>query len=216
MKAKVEPGTAVGAIGAQSIGEPGTQMTLKTFHFAGVASMNVTLGVPRIKEIINAAKLISTPIINAKLVNENSETAARIVKGRIEKTYLGDIASVIEEAWAANYVYIGVHIDMQAIEKLQLELTLEEIKWAIVKAPKLKIKEDRVTVIPSKHRVRIYIDHEKEDAYFLLKNLKRHLPKIVVKGIPTLERAVISDDKNQRKLLVEGYGLKEVMITEGE
>ena len=53
----------MGAFGAQSIGEPGTQMTLKTFHFAGVASMNVTLGVPRIKEIINAAKNISTPII---------------------------------------------------------------------------------------------------------------------------------------------------------
>ena len=52
----------MGAFGAQSIGEPGTQMTLKTFHFAGVASMNVTLGVPRIKEIINAAKNISTPI----------------------------------------------------------------------------------------------------------------------------------------------------------
>lgn len=40
-------GTAVGALGAQSIGEPGTQMTLKTFHFAGVASMNITQGVPR-------------------------------------------------------------------------------------------------------------------------------------------------------------------------
>lgn len=67
-RAKIEPGTAVGALGAQSIGEPGTQvclfiqlfclfanvlvqMTLKTFHFAGVASMNVTLGVPRIKEV---------------------------------------------------------------------------------------------------------------------------------------------------------------------
>ena len=53
-----EPGSTVGAIGAQSIGEPGTQMTLKTFHFAGVASMNVTLGVPRLKEIINGAKSI--------------------------------------------------------------------------------------------------------------------------------------------------------------
>jgi len=59
----VHAGSTVGAFGAQSIGEPGTQMTLKTFHFAGVASMNVTLGVPRIKEIINAAKNISTPII---------------------------------------------------------------------------------------------------------------------------------------------------------
>ncbi|KAG7254631.1 hypothetical protein CRUP_012385, partial [Coryphaenoides rupestris] len=52
-RAQMEPGSAVGALCAQSIGEPGTQMTLKTFHFAGVASMNITLGVPRIKEIIN-------------------------------------------------------------------------------------------------------------------------------------------------------------------
>ncbi|EHL00082.1 putative DNA-directed RNA polymerase III subunit RPC1 [Glarea lozoyensis 74030] len=57
-KAHVEPGHAVGAVGAQSIGEPGTQMTLKTFHFAGVAGMSITQGVPRIKEIINASKVI--------------------------------------------------------------------------------------------------------------------------------------------------------------
>ena len=59
-------GATVGAFGAQSIGEPGTQMTLKTFHFAGVASMNITLGVPRIKEIINAAKTIATPIMDVR------------------------------------------------------------------------------------------------------------------------------------------------------
>lgn len=69
MRAKIEPGTAVGALAAQSIGEPGTQMTLKTFHFAGVASMNITQGVPRIKEIINASPKISTPIITAALVS---------------------------------------------------------------------------------------------------------------------------------------------------
>ena len=69
MRAKIEPGTAVGALAAQSIGEPGTQMTLKTFHFAGVAAMNITQGVPRIKEIINASPKISTPIITATLVN---------------------------------------------------------------------------------------------------------------------------------------------------
>lgn len=91
---KVYPGSTVGAVGAQSIGEPGTQMTLKTFHFAGVATMNVTLGVPRIKEIINAAKLISTPIISCKLVTNDSEPSARIVKGRLERTHLGDVSSL--------------------------------------------------------------------------------------------------------------------------
>ena len=59
-------GSTVGAFGAQSIGEPGTQMTLKTFHFAGVASMNITQGVPRIKEIINASKNISTPVMKVQ------------------------------------------------------------------------------------------------------------------------------------------------------
>ena len=78
---RIEPGSAVGAVGAQSIGEPGTQMTLKTFHFAGVASMNVTLGVPRIKEIINAAKTISTPVIRAELNAPHDEASARSVRG---------------------------------------------------------------------------------------------------------------------------------------
>lgn len=46
---KVQPGEMVGALAAQSLGEPATQMTLNTFHFAGVSSKNVTLGVPRLK-----------------------------------------------------------------------------------------------------------------------------------------------------------------------
>merc|ERR1711959_367551 len=69
VQAVLMPGEAVGAVAAQSIAEPATQMTLKTFHFAGVASMNVTLGVPRITEIIDAVVKIRTPIINAKLIN---------------------------------------------------------------------------------------------------------------------------------------------------
>eukprot|EP00198_Chlamydomonas_reinhardtii_P014024 XP_001703361.1 predicted protein [Chlamydomonas reinhardtii] len=88
----------VACVGQQSsIGEPGTQMTLKTFHFAGVASMNVTLGVPRIKEIINAARTISTPIIKVvALAVDNDVKAARLVKGRLEKTTLGQVARHIK------------------------------------------------------------------------------------------------------------------------
>ncbi|KAI0056684.1 beta and beta-prime subunits of DNA dependent RNA-polymerase [Artomyces pyxidatus] len=221
VKAKIEPGSTVGAVGAQSIGEPGTQMTLKTFHFAGVASMNVTLGVPRIKEIINAAKLISTPIISCKLVTSDSEASARIVKGRLEKTHLGDIASVLEEAWAPEYTYIGVIIDVESIQKLQLELTLDDIKWAIVSAKKLKIKPDAITIIPRKNRLRIYVDGL--DKYYRLRDLKRSLPDVVVKGVPSIARAIINvkekDDgrgkKGDKELLVEGYGLQKVMTTEG-
>ena len=106
-KAKLEYGTAVGALGAQSIGEPGTQMTLKTFHFAGVASMNITLGVPRIKEIISAAKNISTPIITAKLENDTDLRVARIVKARLEKCVLEDVMTLNDLADLDHDVYRG-------------------------------------------------------------------------------------------------------------
>ena len=60
-RAKVEQGEAVGTVAAQSVGEPGTQMTMRTFHYAGVAELNVTLGLPRLIEIVDARKKISTP-----------------------------------------------------------------------------------------------------------------------------------------------------------
>ena len=111
-KAMIQPGEACGAVAAQSIGEPTTQMTLKTFHFAGVASMNVTLGVPRIKEIINATDKISTPIIKARLENESNQVAARIVKARIEKTELGDVAEYIKEVYSPQGCYLSLKIDL--------------------------------------------------------------------------------------------------------
>ena len=92
-RSRVQPGHAVGAVGAQSIGEPGTQMTLKTFHFAGVAGMSITQGVPRIKEIINGSKIISTPLISCRLDNESDDGTARLVKSRIEKTHLRDVSN---------------------------------------------------------------------------------------------------------------------------
>src|SRR3989338_7844841 len=65
--AKIQPGEAVGVISAESIGEPGTQMTLNTFHFAGVAEMNVTLGLPRIIEILDGRKELQTPAMEIYL-----------------------------------------------------------------------------------------------------------------------------------------------------
>ncbi|PWW74921.1 beta and beta-prime subunits of DNA dependent RNA-polymerase, partial [Tuber magnatum] len=223
-KAKVEPGSAVGAVGAQSIGEPGTQMTLKTFHFAGVASMNVTLGVPRIKEIINASKVISTPIITCTLVTEDDERAARIVKGRIEKTYLEDIISYIEDVCSRDDNYVSIRLDQETISRLQLELTIDDIVTALVKA-KLKINRQDIRVIGN--RIRIYVHEmaekdrkrtkDESDVFLRVQNLKRALPRVAVKGYPNAARAVVKkDDKTgKNQILVEGYGLKLCMNTDG-
>lgn len=69
VSAAVAPGEAVGMLAAQSIGEPSTQMTLNTFHFAGRGDMNVTLGIPRLKEILTiAATNIKTPQMTIPLI----------------------------------------------------------------------------------------------------------------------------------------------------
>lgn len=129
-RAVTEPGTAVGAVAAQSIGEPGTQMTLKTFHFAGVASMNITQGVPRIVEIINATKTISTPVITAEIVNNTSMEYARKVKSRIEKTTLGEVSSYIEEVYKQDDCYLVIRLDLNRIKVLGLEINAETIRYS--------------------------------------------------------------------------------------
>lgn len=128
--AVTEPGTAVGAVAAQSIGEPGTQMTLKTFHFAGVASMNITQGVPRIVEIINASKNISTPVITAEIMNNTSMEYARKVKARVEKTTLGEISSYIEEVYKPTDCFILIKLDLDRIRVLGLEVNAETIQYS--------------------------------------------------------------------------------------
>ena len=70
MQATAFPGEMIGTVAAQSIGEPTTQMTLNTFHFAGVSAKNVTLGVPRLTEIINIAKNIKTPSLTVFLLGD--------------------------------------------------------------------------------------------------------------------------------------------------
>ncbi|KAJ1979758.1 DNA-directed RNA polymerase II core subunit rpo21 [Dimargaris cristalligena] len=96
--AQVNPGEMVGTLAAQSIGEPATQMTLNTFHYAGVSSKNVTLGVPRLKEIINVATNIKTPSLTVFLDQEYGRNAdrAKEIQAAIEHTTLQTVTSVAE------------------------------------------------------------------------------------------------------------------------
>ncbi|XP_062226032.1 DNA-directed RNA polymerase III subunit 1 isoform X1 [Phragmites australis] len=212
---KIEAGASIGAIGAQSIGEPGTQMTLKTFHFAGVASMNVTLGVPRIKEIINAAKKISTPIITAELLSRQDVLSARIVKGSMEKAVLGEVAAAIKIVLKSSQPSLVVKLDMQRIEALHMGISADSVQLSILNHPKIKLKSEHVRVI-DRAKLRIYpAGTDKCKLQLELHNLKSMLPKVIVKGIPTVERAVINKTKDGYNLLVEGTNLLAVMGTPG-
>lgn len=89
------PGEMVGALAAQSLGEPATQMTLNTFHYAGVSAKNVTLGVPRLKEIINVSKKPKTPSLTVFLTGAAARDAekAKDVLCRLEHTTLRKVTA---------------------------------------------------------------------------------------------------------------------------
>ncbi len=224
-KAEIEPGTAIGAIGAQSIGEPGTQMTLKTFHFAGVANMHITQGVPRIKEIINASPRISTPVITCNLDNKSDGIAARVVKGRIEQTFLRDIIEHIEDVWSAGGSYVAFKVDFDTVGRLQLDLTMADIISLLTKHKKLRISP--LSVRCWRNYIRIDIQHtekpkrgktapEERELFLRVQDLKRALPDIPVCGYPGASRAVIKTSSDgDHTLLVEGYGLRACMTTQG-
>ncbi|XP_044743832.1 DNA-directed RNA polymerase II subunit RPB1 [Chrysoperla carnea] len=94
-QAQCAPGEMVGALAAQSLGEPATQMTLNTFHFAGVSSKNVTLGVPRLKEIINISKKPKAPSLTVFLTGAAARDAekAKNVLCRLEHTTLRKVTA---------------------------------------------------------------------------------------------------------------------------
>jgi len=91
-KAKVNPGECVGLVSAESIGEPGTQMTLNTFHFAGVSEMNVTTGLPRIIEIFDARKTIKTPMMEIFMTSShNTFEKVKSFAADIKETSFGEV-----------------------------------------------------------------------------------------------------------------------------
>ncbi|KAL9118312.1 MAG: hypothetical protein Q9187_005144, partial [Circinaria calcarea] len=97
-RAAVNPGEMVGVLAAQSIGEPATQMTLNTFHFAGVSSKNVTLGVPRLKEILNCARNIKTPALTVYQEggNTGNQESAKLLRSAVEHTTLRSVTETTE------------------------------------------------------------------------------------------------------------------------
>ncbi|EZA62907.1 DNA-directed RNA polymerase III subunit RPC1 [Ooceraea biroi] len=217
MKAIIEPGTAVGALAAQSIGEPGTQMTLKTFHFAGVAAMNITQGVPRIKEIINASPKISTPVITVSLINETDPVFAAQVKARIEKTTLKDILEYFDEVYLYNEHFFIMQLDMKRIKCLQLEVDVNSISYVICTS-KLKLTPKNVRVI-NESTIIIQPNSQKECVSFPFSQLRNAIPNIVIKGLPSVSRVVVDNvdigGRTKYTLFVEGDNFREVMATRG-
>jgi len=198
----MEPGEAAGIVAAQSIGEPGTQMTMRTFHYAGVAEIDVTLGLPRLIEILDVRKNPSTPMMTIRLLPEYAKdrNKAREVANRIEATYILDVADITTDI---RNMRIIISLDSKALERKQL--TIEEVKKKIEKGLKVEVGEEDGKLI-------IQVS---EPSYKALMDTFDKLKKLVLAGIKEIKRVIIRKEGDEYVLYTEGSNLKKVMKVKG-
>ena len=130
MTAQVDAGESVGLVSAESIGEPGTQMTLNTFHYAGVAEMNVTMGLPRIIEILDGRKTIKTPKMEIFLkAPYNKGKDIREIALQVKETKLDDIGL----EYSMNIVDFKIEVKLNTARMKEIKATANAVAKAVEK-----------------------------------------------------------------------------------
>ncbi|KAK2594747.1 DNA-directed RNA polymerase III subunit C1 (rpo31) [Conoideocrella luteorostrata] len=221
-RADCEPDYPVSAIGARSISEPETQMTLKIFHFVSIASVSITQCVPRIKKIINASRSIGTPVVAYLLLKNKQIEVARVIKTQIEETYLSDILNCIEVKWQASKGSIIMQVTMSTLADLQLSIGVYDVARVLLSKRKLKIAPRNISVDRDSICIRTSSSKSKSEADNsgdMLRRanlLCRELRTVPISGFPEVVRALEeTSEENTHRLVVEGYGLRSCMNTEG-
>lgn len=151
LQSLVAPGEMIGCVAAQSIGEPATQMTLNTFHYAGVSAKNVTLGVPRLREIINVAKKIKTPSLSVYLKPEVSRAKerAKSVQCALEYTTLRSVTHATEVWYDPDPMSTIIPEDVEFV-KSYYEMPDEEIDPDKISPWLLRIELNREMMVDKK------------------------------------------------------------------
>ncbi|DAC73226.1 MAG TPA: DNA-directed RNA polymerase subunit A'' [Thermoplasmata archaeon] len=202
-KNRIDPTEACGMIGAQSIGEPGTQMTMRTFHYAGVAEINVTLGLPRLIEIVDARSTPSTPMMNIYLRDEYrvNPDLAKEIANKIEITRLTDVADIEMDLVNIN---ISIKPNKKTMEKKGI--IIDDLLERVQSVRKLTARVE-------KDVVKVTLD---EPGYKILQNTNETLKNLKIKGIDGIKRVIIRKEPNEGYVIYsEGSNLKEVLDIEG-
>ena len=205
-RALAEPGEAVGVVTAQSIGEPGTQMTLRTFHFAGVKERNVTLGLPRLIELVDARKKPVTPTMDIYLDKEHrvSREKALEVAQQIIFTKVGDLILKTDTD------YTGVISFHLSEEKLNERGCNFKDVYEVLKGSKKKYD---ISMNEKKYFIKVTMPEE-SDAQLIL-TLKNKLLNARVKGVPDIERVTIVKQDEEWIIQTAGSNLAKVLSIDG-
>jgi len=216
--ARIDPHEAAGIITAQSIGEPGTQMTMRTFHYAGVATVNVTQGLPRVIEIVDARKAPDTPTMTIKLDEEHRVSAekARKLAASIEVTTTVNISDIETDVAQRRLV-----LKLRKGYLKQKGMTGVEVADKLSKALRMHVQMDKeknpslLTLIPG---VRAEEDlqalAENPPSYTELLQLEDKIRDLRLKGVRGIDRANVQLDEKTGEYYLSTIGSNLPRISE--
>lgn len=200
---RIPPCEAAGVVSAQSIGEPGTQMTMRTFHYAGVAEINVTLGLPRLIEIVDARKNPSTPMMTIFLEKEYAfdRDKARELAWKIEATYINSLGNTSTDITEMKII---IELNKKALNQRNIEV--EELAGKIEEGLGIPVASSGTTLTMG----------PEEPSYRQLLQLGKQLRTVTLKGIKGIKRVVIrKEESGEYVLYTEGSELKQVLGIDG-
>ncbi len=201
---KIEPGESVGLVSAQSVGEPGTQMTLNTFHFAGVSEFNVTVGLPRIIEILDGRQNISTPMMeiylkDTKISADEVKKIAESIKQTEFKDFIKEISLEITEG------KLEIKIDEDKCKRVGLtDLKLGKLLEKAFKGFVVK-QHDGLVTIKSKGKSENVAD---------LYKLKEKVKSLYVSGVKGITQVLPVKREESFVIMTAGSNLKDIMKLE--
>ncbi len=225
-RAEVDAHESVGILAAQSIGEPGTQMTLRTFHYAGVAEMNVTLGLPRLIELVDARRVPSTPMMTVhvdKKLKADREAVQNIAL-QIEVTTVPDVASIgtVVEDLTVVVTPNAARMADRGIKRAELELALTDnldLRLFTI-GPGSGSGETRSIEIHLKEYAPGATKSKKEESveempFKKLLIASEEAKSIKIKGVTGIRRALIRKEKDEYVIYTEGSNLESVLDIPG-
>ncbi|RME80232.1 MAG: DNA-directed RNA polymerase subunit A'' [Methanobacteriota archaeon] len=191
MKFKIQPGESVGIVAAQSIGEPGTQMTMRTFHYAGVAEQ-VPTGLPRLIELVDVRKEPKKPLIEIHFKKSYSKSRKKVEEllSKIEAIYLSDVAKV-KEVMEKNRILIK--LDEKRAKALGI--TISDVSAAIKGAGKRSRKGNMVAITLPKKDPKA------------LRKLYIKIKKTLVRGVDGITKAVVAEDDGEYFVRASGFNI---------
>jgi DNA-directed RNA polymerase subunit A' len=199
-RALMEPGEAVGIVAAQSIGEPGTQMTLRTFHYAGVREQNVTLGLPRLIEIVDARRIPSTPIMTIYLTEEHKKSKEAAVK--VARSIIFTSLENLAEAMYVDPLHEEIVVELSKAMMEDREVTVQELKDRLqIPNATVKVKGNRIRIKPKK-----------------VENIKKLQAKVSgfhVKGVAGIKRVLVTEEHGEWVINTDGSNLPKVLEVPG-